>query len=84
MLLVSNDEDKNERTLNGLKHLFRDLVTFGRHIITRVIARCVNLAIHMCFMHLWHLFLFCLPLENVQISRDFTYKFSMMPFHKNP
>jgi hypothetical protein len=35
MLLVSNGLDKNERKLNGLKHLFGDLVTFGRHIITR-------------------------------------------------
>jgi hypothetical protein len=35
MLLVSNGQDKNERKLNGLKHLFGDLVTFGRYIITR-------------------------------------------------
>jgi hypothetical protein len=34
-LLVSNGQDKNKRKLNGLKHLFGDLVTFGRHIITR-------------------------------------------------
>ena len=33
-LLVSNGQDKNERKLNGLKHLFRGLVTFGRPIIT--------------------------------------------------
>jgi hypothetical protein len=34
-LLVSNGEDKNGRKHNGLKHLFGDLVTFGRHIIIR-------------------------------------------------
>jgi hypothetical protein len=34
-LLLSNGQYKNKRKLNGLKHLFGDLVTFGRHIITR-------------------------------------------------
>ena len=57
-LLLSNGQYKNERKLNnGLKHLFGDLVSFGRHMITWSLPG-VNPAIHLCFRPFQQLFLF--------------------------
>ena len=86
-LLLSNGQYKNERKLNnGLKHLFGDLVSFGRHMITRSLPG-VNPTMHLCFWPFRQLFPFfvfsCLEtkFKIPHISHKF---FSKAPFHKNP
>jgi hypothetical protein len=83
MLLVINGEDTNERKLDGLKHLFTYLVTFGRHIITVHCQVCEPSQAHVLHA-LMAVVSFFLPLEKVQIFRDFTYNFFMVSLHKNP
>jgi hypothetical protein len=81
MLLLSNGQDKNERKLNGLKHLFRDLVTLRRHMTTRS-PPGGNPATHLWFKHFWQWFPFFVfsCLETKSKFPHFSHK--KIPWHR--
>ena len=85
---ATHGKDKlNDRKHNGLKQLFQDnLVTFERHIMTRSspgvrTKPCTCASGTFGNFSIFYLFL---AWDKIQISIDFTYKFSLAPFHKNP